>query len=133
MALTAPPTPPSRGDPVNFSTRGDLFFAWFPAFVIEMNAALAAILASQSATEAAAASAASAASMASMTANSKGAWSGLTGPLNVPASVFHNGLAWGLLQNLANVTTQTPAQGSAYWTPLSFPSVFDDVSFWMSI
>lgn len=47
-------------------------------------------------------------------ANFKGAWSALTGALNKPASVFHNGAYWALLNNLANVTTSTPGV-SADW------------------
>lgn len=46
----------------------------------------------------------------------KGAWSSLTGALAMPACVTHNGKYWALLQPLANVTTQTPALGSAYWS-----------------
>lgn len=41
-------------------------------------------------------------------ANFKGNWSALTGALNKPASVFHNGAFWALLNNLANVTTSQP-------------------------
>jgi len=41
-------------------------------------------------------------------ANFKGAWSALTGALNKPASVFHNGAFWALLNNLADVTTSQP-------------------------
>ena len=47
-------------------------------------------------------------------ANFKGAWSALTGALNKPASVFHNGAFWALLNNLANVTASTPGV-SADW------------------
>lgn len=47
-------------------------------------------------------------------ANFKGNWSALTGALNKPASVFHNGAFWALLNNLANVTTSTPGV-SADW------------------
>ncbi len=37
-----------------------------------------------------------------------GLWSSLTGALNKPASVFHNGAVWKLLNNLADVTTSQP-------------------------
>lgn len=53
------------------------------------------------------AAAASEANVAAL-ANFKGAWSALTGALNKPASVFHNGAFWALLNNLANVTTSQP-------------------------
>ena len=53
------------------------------------------------------AAAASEANVAAL-ANFKGAWSALTGALNKPASVFHNGAFWTLLNNLADVTTSQP-------------------------
>lgn len=52
-------------------------------------------------------------------ANYKGDWSTLTGALNPPATVTHNGRLWYLKQALANVTTQPPALGSAYWSEVS--------------
>lgn len=51
-------------------------------------------------------------------ANFKGNWSALTGALNMPASVAHNGNFWVLNTNLANVTTATPGV-SASWTFLN--------------
>lgn len=41
-------------------------------------------------------------------ANFKGAWSALTGALAKPASVFHNGAFWALLNNLADVAASQP-------------------------
>lgn len=41
-------------------------------------------------------------------ANFKGAWSGLAGALNTPASVFHNETFWQLVSNVANVTAKVP-------------------------
>ena len=41
-------------------------------------------------------------------ANFKGAWSALTGALAKPASVFHNGAFWALLNNLVDVTASQP-------------------------
>lgn len=38
MPITALPTPPSRADATNFSSRADAFFAALPQFVTEMNA-----------------------------------------------------------------------------------------------
>ncbi len=40
MALTPLPTPPSRADSANFSTRADAFFAALPLFQTEFNAAI---------------------------------------------------------------------------------------------
>ncbi len=47
-------------------------------------------------------------------ANFKGNWSALTGALAKPASVFHNGAFWALLNNLADVTASQPGV-SADW------------------
>lgn len=41
-------------------------------------------------------------------ANYKGLWSGLAGALAIPASVYHSGRMWVLLQNVADVTTKVP-------------------------
>lgn len=54
-------------------------------------------------------------------ANYKGAWSSLTGALNVPALVSHSGQRWNLLSNLANVTTSEPGVGAA-WELFALPS-----------
>lgn len=40
MSLTPLPTPPSRADSANFSTRADAFFAALPTFQTEFNAAI---------------------------------------------------------------------------------------------
>lgn len=61
----------------------------------------------------------SAASGAFAAANYKGEWSGLAGALNLPATVTHQGRLWYLKSNLANVATQPPALGSAYWGEVS--------------
>lgn len=45
-------------------------------------------------------------------ANSKGNWSNLTGALAVPASVYHNGENWQLLNDLTDVTASEPGVSS---------------------
>lgn len=50
--------------------------------------------------------------------NFNGSWASLAGALNMPASVYHNGQLWGLVQNLANVAAATPGV-SAAWVALS--------------
>lgn len=47
----------------------------------------------------------------------KGEWSTLTGALNMPASVSHNGFFYALNANLANVATATPGV-AAQWTQI---------------
>jgi hypothetical protein len=54
---------------------------------------------------------------AASSANFRGAWSALTGALNVPASVLHNGQIWQLLTNQSNVATAVPGV-SAAWYPV---------------
>lgn len=72
---------------------------------------------SQASATAAATSAADASNSAanlSAIVNFKGLWSTLTGALNKPASVFHNGAYWALLNTLADVTASQPGV-SADW------------------
>ena len=47
--------------------------------------------------------------------NFKGSWSTLTGALNVPASVEHNGKIWQLLVNLPNVALSEPSYSNNQW------------------
>lgn len=54
------------------------------------------------------------ATSASNMANFKGSWSSLTGALNKPATVLHDGAYWVLLNNLADVTTSQPG-ATADW------------------
>ena len=53
-------------------------------------------------------------------ANYKGQWSTLSGALNTPASVWHQGRYWGLLSNLANVATAQPGV-HASWAAVGSP------------
>lgn len=54
-------------------------------------------------------------------ADFKGAWADLTGPLNMPALVSHNGSRWFLLNNLTDVTASEPGV-SADWEEEPLPS-----------
>lgn len=124
MPITALPTPPSRDDPTNFSSRADAFLAALPTFATEANV-LAVTVNSDAATATSASgtaisasnSAGDAADIALGAANFKGLWSSLSGALNKPACVKHNGRFWLLLNNLANVTTSEPGV-SADWTSM---------------
>ena len=129
MAITALPTPPSRQDPANFSDRADAFLGALPTFTTEANAlatdvnakqvtASAAAITAVSAASAAASAAALSEANAASTANFKGIWSSLTGALNKPASVSHNGTIWALLNNLANVALSQPGV-TADWVYVS--------------
>lgn len=126
-ALTAPPTAPDPSDRSTFNARAYAWNAWEQNNQVPEMAAMGANVAANATdayNSAAAAAvsqtaAAQAATNAAASANFKGTWSGLTGALAMPASVLHGGVIWGLLSSLADVTAQTPAPGSAYWTPLS--------------
>jgi len=62
---------------------------------------------------------AASAAIAVATANNKGNWSALTGALNIPASVNHNGSVWVLNVNLADVTLSEPSGANSDWTDIS--------------
>ena len=64
--------------------------------------------AARAAAAASAATAASQADAARAIANFAGVWSTLTGPLSKPATVYHAGLFYVLVNNLANVATSEP-------------------------
>ena len=124
---------PSRSlAPEAFSDAVDTFFQEFPPLVIQINSAgdyiesvgaqvdadKIASAGSASAASGSAIAAASSQALAAASADFKGAWSALTGALNKPASVSHNGSFWALLNNLANVTTSQPGV-SADWQFIS--------------
>lgn len=126
MTISNFPPSPSRSDPANFSDEADAFLGHFPTFVTEVNALSADVDAKQLAAASSASTASTSATTASNAAaqaiassNFKGSWSSLTGPLNVPASVFHNNAWWMLLSNLADVTTATPGV-SAVWQVIDY-------------
>ena len=133
---TDPPTVPEYpqlGDPA-FNTKAYTFgssmaaiVAWISGAVSNAwNNALAAFEAAAAAV-AAAVSASTAASQAVAAANFKGVWPDMTGPLNKPACVKHNGRFWMLLNNLADVTTSQPGV-SADWTALNVGQVSARIS-----
>ncbi len=102
VAIPALPAWPSLSDTETvFDTKADNVGAAMPAAVTAMNAMSANVLNNAQYVEAQATAGLALASF-------KGAWSSLTGALNTPASVIHNGYYWLLLANLANVTTDQP-------------------------
>lgn len=136
-APTAPPsiTPlsdtPNRATdtPSEFSTKTDTFLNELNPFSVEHEALSGwteataqevydnAGEASTSASNALASEVAAAASaaLADTTANYKGLWSSLTGALNQPATVFHNGGYWLLNTDLADVTASEPSTANSDW------------------
>jgi len=60
-------------------------------------------------------------------ANFKGIWAALSGPLNKPACVKHEGRFWMLLNNLADVAASEPGV-TADWTSLDAGSISEEVT-----
>lgn len=119
MAITPLPVPPSRNDPANFADRADAFLGQLPTFATEANALASDVSNKQTIASNAADTATdqadiatSAAAAASASANFKGEWSTLSGALNIPAAVSHNGSIWVLKLNLANVASSQPGVSS---------------------
>lgn len=110
-----------------FRTEVDTFFGTqLPLFSVQAEAARLEIntntlAAASSAADAAssAVTAAAAADSAAAAANFKGLWPDLTGALNKPASVKHNGRFWYLLNNLPNVALSEPSNSNPDWTAAS--------------
>lgn len=61
-------------------------------------------------------------------ANFKGLWEDLSGALNKPASVKHNGRFWLLLNNLPNVALSEPEEGNDDWTSTAAGTVSQEIS-----
>jgi len=68
-----------------------------------------------------------AAGIALSLANFAGRWPDIEGTLAVPASTYHNGKYWALLEDIADVQAEepgvsavwAPANGSEFWSPIS--------------
>lgn len=81
--------------------------------------------------EASAIAAAASQAIVEAAANFKGEWSGLSGALNKPATVYHSGYFWQLLNNLADIAASEPTVNNADWvisaaydyTPDSNPTI----------
>ena len=65
--------------------------------------------------ETAATNADNSATTALSASNFKTEWSTLTGALNTPASVYHDGAFWQLMTNLADVTASEPSPTNTDW------------------
>lgn len=125
MTTTAPspasvlPAPP---DPLQseaaFDAAAYAFSAALPAFGTQANALAENVYANAQAAEIAAALAESSVVSAMAAANYKGAWSSLSGPLAIPATVSHSDAVWLLLSGVADVAAHTPGVSSS-WQRLS--------------
>ena len=116
--LTAAPTSPDRADRATFAARAVALDDFTKNTQIpEMQAAINNAYANTVEAYNSAVTCTALTSVAAAAANYKGLWSTLTGALNMPASVAHNGNYWALNANLADVTAATPGV-SASWQPL---------------
>lgn len=122
--MTAPqvdalPDPPQRTNPPEvFASKADAFVAALPQFGGQINTVATFVAAKATEAESRATEASGAANAAIAAAHFKGYWSSLTGALNVPASVEHQGNIYLLLQDLPDVAAQEPG-ASIYWAVLS--------------
>ena len=123
VPIVAPGTAPDPSDAGTFDNRSFDWTKWEHDHQVPESNALAqnvygnAVEAKASADTAVASADTAVASgaVAQASANFKGPWAGLVGALAVPASVSHLNTFWVLLQNLADVTTQTPGSAPAFW------------------
>jgi len=116
--ITPLPTAPSRDDaPATFISRANAFLAAMVTMGTELNTSIGQMNTDIAGVNQDAQDAADSAASAIASANFKGAWSSLTGALNIPASVSHSGSIWILLNNLADVTASEPGV-SADWQDL---------------
>lgn len=117
--LTPAPAVPNKANRATYDALAIGFDTYISANMIpELALANAATFTNATESLASATNSAASAVSAVAAANFKGNWSALTGALNMPASVAHNGNFWALNTNLANVTTATPGV-SASWTFLN--------------
>ena len=115
--LTTPPATPSRDDPDNFRTEADAYVDWQATdFVPEMNTIVGQMNSATAQVTSDETSAAYSAQVASAAANYLGEWDALAAtPITVPSSVSNNGATWLLLSNMADPTSEEPADGATYW------------------
>ena len=115
------PPAPVRGDRLNFPTVADAFVAALPDFRSQTNAVSTFVEARANEAETAAvgaeesaANASAFADIAGSLAGFAGTWSGLTGGLALPASTYHAGQFWVLLQSVADVAAHEPGVSAAW-------------------
>ena len=98
-------------DQTTFSNNTSDLLTWWPTSVVEMNVVSTFVNSQAEAAEISA----NLADTAVTSVNFKGNYSNLSGALNVPASVYHSGKYWQLLNNMADVTTESPSVGATNW------------------
>jgi len=124
VVITPLPAAPLRSQgPTAFDAAAEPFVAALPPMVTQINAATAEVTANKTAAAASAASALASKNTAAMGTAYKGLWTALTGALNMPASVFHDGYYWALNANLANVALAEPGVSASWQKIKTLPDV----------
>ena len=120
MTITALPSAPLPTDnTATFNSKAFALVAALNTFVTEANALGVDANADAVSAAADAITAVNASLAAVGAANYEGEWSTLTGALNIPASVSHQGVVWVLKNNLADVTAAIPGVSSS-WSSATF-------------
>lgn len=120
MTITALPSAPLPTDnTATFNSKAFALVAALNTFVTEANALGVDANADAVSAAADAITAVNASLAAVGAANYEGEWSTLTGALNIPASVSHQGVVWVLKNNLADVTAAIPGVSSS-WLSATF-------------
>jgi hypothetical protein len=133
------PTAPSRNRPTDFADEADTFLSALPDFgdncntlagFCEVQATTAETIKDETSdikddTNAikdlaydAQVAAEAARDAAQSISDYKGEWSSLTGSLPIPASVYHDGSYWLLINSLADVTLSEPSESNSDWSPV---------------
>jgi hypothetical protein len=130
MPVNSPPNPvalppqyPARGDSLNFSTRADSYFGWFPTAwaYFESLVNWAVPVAAEAETSVARINDSYATGL--IGTSFKGRWTNLAGALTTPSSVYHLGKFWILRQGIPNVSVEVPGTSSAWVELVSDGSV----------
>lgn len=118
--LGAFPSPPLLGQTQSvFNTNASNTLSYMSTWVTEMNAVSSAIDSATTAINASETNIETLADNVTAAVNNKGAWSALTGALNIPATVNHADRTWSLNTNLADVALSEPTLINSDWTNIS--------------
>lgn len=102
-------------DQTTFSNNTANLLTWWPNSVPETNTAVAFVNDRAIEINSISQSTASLSDTIVTASNFKGDWASLSGALNVPATVYHDGIYWQLLINVSDVTGSEPSLTNTEW------------------